>query len=135
MTYTRKGFTLIELIIFIVVAGIFVPLTYLAFSGALKEGMNPENVTANRLAAEQVIEQTAKQIPTLTGGPTNPFTTYPITGITTCTGISGCSVNATYQTFDGNAFSSAGAASNYVLITVTVNGFTTNTLVTNHDYP
>ncbi|MBA4418135.1 MAG: hypothetical protein C0392_09535 [Syntrophus sp. (in: bacteria)] len=124
------GFTLIELIIFIVIAGIFVPLTFIAFSSALKESMTPENVTTNRLTAEQVIELTAKQIPTLT----TDFTAYPITPAT-CSGISGCTVTAIYQTFNGSAFANSGSATNYVLVTVTVNSFTTNTLVTKHAYP
>lgn len=130
--FGSKGFTLIEMIIFIIIAGIFIPLTFVAFSGALKESMTPEKITEYRLAAEKVIELTAKQIPTLT----NNFTADSITAPTTCSGIPGCSVIPEYITFNGSAFGpSPGSHTNYVLITVNVNGFITHTLVTKHEYP
>jgi prepilin-type N-terminal cleavage/methylation domain-containing protein len=125
--FSSRGFTLIEMIVFIIIAGIFLPLTFVAFSGALKESMNPENITANRLAAEQVIELTAKQIAIA-------FPTGSV-GTTPCSGISNCTITEAYQTFSGGAFSNSGSATNYVLITVAVNGFTANTLVTKHEYP
>ncbi len=125
---SKKGFSLIELVIFIVVAGIFVPLTYIAFSSAMKQGKNPENVTTDRLNTEQVIELTVKQIQQAVPFPAT------IPSFATCGGIAGCAVTATYQTFNGSSFSSSGSATNYILITVTVNGFTTSTLVTNHGY-
>ncbi len=52
-----KGLTLIEMIVFIVVAGIFVPLAYIAFSNAVKGAATPEAYTKARLAAEQKMEE------------------------------------------------------------------------------
>jgi len=51
-----RGFTLIELIIFIVVAGLFVPLAYMAFTTALKDSTNPESVITARFLAEMKME-------------------------------------------------------------------------------
>jgi hypothetical protein len=130
MRITRVGFTLIELVLFIVIAGIFVPLTYIAFAGALKQGMDPENVTSYRLNAEQVVELTAKQIPALTTNFTGA-----IPSLTTCGAISGCTVTATYQTFNGSGFNNSGSPTNYVKIRVDVGSFTSYTIVTKHDYP
>jgi type II secretory pathway pseudopilin PulG len=52
----KDGFTLIELVIFIVVAGIFVPLAFIAFSGAIKSGTTPEFIVKARFIAEQKME-------------------------------------------------------------------------------
>lgn len=54
---SNRGFTLIELIIFIVIAGIFVPLAYVAFSKALTSGTTPENITTARFLAEKKMEE------------------------------------------------------------------------------
>jgi len=56
-----KAFTLIELIIFIVVAGIFIPFSYIAFSSILKEALTPEIVTKARFIAEQKIEEITRR--------------------------------------------------------------------------
>ncbi len=56
MMPNRHGVTLIELIVFIIVAGIFVPLAYIAFSAATKSGTNPELMMRARFAAEQKME-------------------------------------------------------------------------------
>jgi hypothetical protein len=63
----KEGFTAIELIIFIVVAGIFVPLAFIAFSGAIKGGATPELIMKARFIAEQKIEDITK----------NPFNSLP----------------------------------------------------------
>lgn len=55
-----RGFTLIELIIFIVIAGLFVPLAYIAFSAALKEGTRPESIITARFLAEKKMEEITK---------------------------------------------------------------------------
>lgn len=92
--------------------------------------MTPENVTTNRLAAEKVIELTAKQI-------ANSYpTVYPIPTPAYCTGITGCTVSAVYKTFDGSTFGDAGTSvTDYVLVTADVQGITARTLVTKHAYP
>ena len=56
----KKGITLIELIIFIVVAGLFVPLAYVAFSHAIRSATTPESVLTARFIAEQKIEDITK---------------------------------------------------------------------------
>jgi len=56
----KRGFTLIELIIFIVIAGLFVPLAYIAFTTALKSGTTPESTTRARFLAEQKLEEITK---------------------------------------------------------------------------
>ncbi len=62
MNYKRKrfisssGFSIIELITFIVIAGIFVPLAYIAFSSATKSAAVPEHVITARFIAEQKME-------------------------------------------------------------------------------
>ncbi len=55
-----RGFTLIELIIFIVVAGLFVPLAYMAFTSAIKDSTNPESVITARFLAEKKMEEITK---------------------------------------------------------------------------
>jgi prepilin-type N-terminal cleavage/methylation domain-containing protein len=138
VTISRKGFTLIEIIIFIVVAGIFAPLTYVAFSSALKQGTAPEDWSGARSIAEQAVELAAKrgftQITTdISGG----LPTCASMGVNVTSGF-GCNWTAARQTFNGAAFSSSGSG-NYILITITVttpmgNSFSTSTLVTNHAY-
>jgi type II secretory pathway pseudopilin PulG len=56
----KTAFTLIELIIFIVIAGVFVPLAYVAFSSAIKEGGKPEAIIKARFIAEQKLEDITK---------------------------------------------------------------------------
>lgn len=57
-----RGFTIIEMVIFIVMAGIFVPLAYIAFSSAVREGATPESITKARFIAEQKMENLTKDI-------------------------------------------------------------------------
>ncbi len=58
-----NGFTLIELITFITVAGIFVPLAYIAFQSVIKEGGKPETIIATRFIAEQKMEEITSASP------------------------------------------------------------------------
>jgi type II secretory pathway pseudopilin PulG len=55
-----KGFTLLELVIFIVVAGIFIPMAYIAFMAASRASLNPEAVVAARFLAERKLEDITK---------------------------------------------------------------------------
>lgn len=75
----REGFTMIELIMFIVIAGIFVPLAFIGFSGAIKSGTAPESITKARFIAEQKMEDITR----------NPFISLP-------------AAQATYITVPGN---------------------------------
>jgi len=58
---SNRGFTIIELITFIVIAGIFVPLAFIAFSAATKSATKPEQVITARFIAEQKMEEITKQ--------------------------------------------------------------------------
>lgn len=53
---TNRGFTLLELIVFIVVAGIFIPMAYIAFMAVTRASMNPEGVIIARFLAETKME-------------------------------------------------------------------------------
>lgn len=57
----NRGFTIIELVTFIVIAGIFVPLAFVAFSAVTKSAAKPEQVITARFIAEQKIEEITKQ--------------------------------------------------------------------------
>ena len=48
----RKGITLIELVIFILVGGIFVPLAYIAFMSVVKDSVKPETAATLKTVAE-----------------------------------------------------------------------------------
>lgn len=54
--HSNRGMTLIELIVFIIVAGMFIPLAYLAYSAALQDTAVPETVVKLRFIAEAKME-------------------------------------------------------------------------------
>jgi len=56
----RKGITLIELVIFILVGSIFVPLAYIAFTSVVRDSMKPETAGKARFIAEAKIEDITK---------------------------------------------------------------------------
>lgn len=123
----KRGITLIELIIFIVVAGLFVPLAYVAFSHAIRSATTPESVLTARFIAEQRIEDITK----------NPFDTIvstynpPVnTGYSSVSGYPGYQWRweIRYITYSGTppAIASSANPTNYLLIVVRVkepNGF------------
>jgi type II secretory pathway pseudopilin PulG len=55
-----NGFTLLELIVFIVVAGIFIPMAYIAFMAASRSSLDPEAVLTARFLAESKLEDITK---------------------------------------------------------------------------
>ena len=55
-----RGFTLIELIVFIVVAGIFIPMAYIAFMAVTRGLLNPGAVVTARFLAERKLEDITK---------------------------------------------------------------------------
>ena len=48
-----RGFTLIELIVFIVVAGIFIPMAYIAFMAAARGSLSPEAVVNCKVSCRE----------------------------------------------------------------------------------
>jgi hypothetical protein len=57
----KNGFTLIELIVFIVVASIFIPFAYMAFSGVSRGAGTSERIVITRFLAEQKVEELTNQ--------------------------------------------------------------------------
>ncbi|HOP86082.1 MAG TPA: hypothetical protein PLM71_08820 [Syntrophorhabdaceae bacterium] len=132
----KKGFTIIELIIFIVIAGLFVPLAYVAFTAALKNVATPESITTARFIAEQKLEEITKDnFETI-------ITNYPpptSTSYTDVPGYSGYQWKWTigYITYSGNppVISDSVSATNYLKIIVYVREpqgyeYDVNTIVT-----
>ncbi len=58
----ERGITLIELVIFIIVGGLFVPLVYIAFNSVIKNLTTPETVIKARFIAEAKIEDITKEV-------------------------------------------------------------------------
>jgi Tfp pilus assembly protein PilE len=56
----RNGFTLLELIVFIVVASIFIPMAYIAFMAASRSSSNAEAIVTARFLAEKKLEDITK---------------------------------------------------------------------------
>lgn len=117
----HKGFTLLELIIFIVIAGIFVPLAYIAFSSALRSSGTPESITTARFLAEQKLEDITKDnFDTIVAGYPPPLST----SYTNITGYTGYQWKWTvgYITYSGTppVISDSGSATNYLKIIVYV---------------
>lgn len=57
LRHNNKGFTLIELIIFIVLGAIILPTSFIAFSAAIKQFARPDEYVKARFIAEAKIEQ------------------------------------------------------------------------------
>jgi prepilin-type N-terminal cleavage/methylation domain-containing protein len=57
MKLSKKGFTLIELIIFIVVGAIILPASFVAFTAAIKHFSTPDYYVKARFFAEQKMEE------------------------------------------------------------------------------
>jgi len=131
-----RGFTLIELIIFIIIAGIFLPATFVAFSSAMKQGTQPEDYTRGMLLTEQTMELGIKR------GYTQLVS--DVAAPPTCATVIGVSIPAGYScTFTPSFITSLGGLSlssnNYVQIAVSVttpqgNTFSSTGMVTNHGF-
>lgn len=106
------GFTLVELVIFIVILGIIVSGVFLAFSTALQQSsnVNPQT-TANELAS-------ARMDIILGQRRMNGFATL----VDPCPAAAVCPAMSGYTTTSTIAALTIGADSNYKLITVTVTG-------------
>jgi Tfp pilus assembly protein PilE len=57
MKLSKKGFTLIELIIFIIVGAIILPASFVAFTAAMKHFSTPDYYVKARFFAEQKMEE------------------------------------------------------------------------------
>ncbi|OPY66098.1 MAG: hypothetical protein A4E62_02556 [Syntrophorhabdus sp. PtaU1.Bin002] len=57
LRHNNKGFTLIELIIFIVLGAIILPTSFIAFSAAIRQFARPDEYVKARFIAEAKIEQ------------------------------------------------------------------------------
>jgi len=57
----ERGITLIELVIFIIVGGLFIPLVYIAFNSVMKDMTTPETVIKTRFIAEAKMEDITKE--------------------------------------------------------------------------
>jgi prepilin-type N-terminal cleavage/methylation domain-containing protein len=144
--FGSKGFTLIELIIFIIIAGIFLPATYVAFSASMRNATQPEDYTKGRFLAEQAMEMATKRFSTnYVSNPTQVQTDVNNWGAsgTPCTAIGvtvpsgfACTFTPSYITTLGGLTLSA---NNYVQLLVTINTpqgntFTSTGMVTNHGF-
>lgn len=65
-----RGFTLIELIIFIVVGGIILPASFVAFTSAMRHFSTPDYYVKARFFAEQKMEELTSYV--YTDPPLNP---------------------------------------------------------------
>ena len=80
---SNRGFTLIELVIFIIVGAIFIPLTYVAFTTAMKSAATPDNMVKARFYAEQKMEElTSYSYTNPNLNPGGPWNDNPETGYT-----------------------------------------------------
>lgn len=69
-----KGFTLIEIIIFIVVAGIILPVILVPFATSVKESLTPEKVAKASYLAQQKMEELTKNAYDSVQTETQPYT-------------------------------------------------------------
>jgi type II secretory pathway pseudopilin PulG len=58
--FSDKGFTLIEIIVLIVMAGIIIPVIVVPFATGIREGKKPEMVTTAMYLAHQKMEELVK---------------------------------------------------------------------------
>jgi hypothetical protein len=75
-----KGFTLIELIIFIIVGAIILPASFVAFTAAIKHFSTPDYYVKARFFAEQKVEEITKDVFGTYSNTNQPYV--PITGYT-----------------------------------------------------
>jgi type II secretory pathway pseudopilin PulG len=129
LLFQRKGFTLIEIIVLIVIAGIIIPVIIVPFATGIRGSKKPEVVTTAMYLAHQKMEELMKfnydRAPELTPG-TYTLPAPPIAGYTWQWVIS-------YVT---NTFAASGADVGYKMIVVTVTDpqgstYNVNAVVTN----
>ena len=120
---SRQGFSLIELVTFIVVGGIILPASIIAFTNAMGNFMTPDYQTKARFYAEQKIEEVTSQsfdnLTCLTGTPNTTTYTDSPGGYQRV-----CLINYVQYNSGTNAIEDAGSATYYkkVKISVTPSG-------------
>lgn len=62
MKLSKKGFTLIELIVFIVIGAIFLPASFVAFTAAIQHFSTPDYYVKARFFAEQKMEELTSNV-------------------------------------------------------------------------
>jgi prepilin-type N-terminal cleavage/methylation domain-containing protein len=140
-----KGFTLIELIIFIIIAGIFLPATYVAFSASMRNATQPEDFTRGRLLAEEVMELGTKRGYTLLKSYIDTPLSKPPCGASSGDSIIGRSVPTGFSctlaliNLPNNFAGLTLTGTNYIQIDVSVttpqgNTFSSTGMVTNHGF-
>ncbi|HOS06524.1 MAG TPA: prepilin-type N-terminal cleavage/methylation domain-containing protein [Syntrophorhabdaceae bacterium] len=134
--FHSKGFTLIELIIFIIIAGIFLPATYVAFSSSMRSATQPEDLTRARLLAEEVMELATKRGFSQLSKDIASVPTCGTIGATVPSGYN-CTYTPEFRSFDGSGFTSG--TKDYIQIDVSIttpqgNTFKSTGMVTSHVY-
>ena len=134
--FHSKGFTLIELIIFIIIAGIFLPATYVAFSSSMRSATQPEDLTRGRLLAEEVMELATKRGFSQLSKDIASVPTCGTIGATVPSGYN-CTYTPEFRSFDGSGFTSG--TKDYIQIDVSIttpqgNTFKSTGMVTSHVY-
>ncbi len=134
---TQLGFTLIEVIIFLVLAGIILPLIFIPFMAGLKSYSTPEVVSTATFLGEELMEEIkGKGFDENPASPTDPGSLGPEAGETRSTyndvddydglvetpsGFSGYSRSVTvFYVASGALDTNAGAITNFKRIQVTV---------------
>ena len=138
----QQGFTFIEIIVSILIAALFIPLAYVAFSNAIREGTKPEDITRARLVAEQAMELAKRRgFTQLNTDIANPGTLPPCTGAESLGVILPAGYSCTWTPSRTNLPSGlpAGQEQNYIRVEVLIstpqgNTFDVSGLVTNHGY-
>jgi type II secretory pathway pseudopilin PulG len=116
----RKGITLIELIIFIIIAGIFVPLTYMAFTASMGKAAYPEGTLRARFVAEETMENAVKRGFNQLESDIASTPTCSAIGVSVPTGYSCAWTPAYVQYSAGTGTFVASGLSDYIMLTVTV---------------
>ncbi len=118
LVMNRKGITLIELIIFIIIAGIFVPLTYMAFTASMGKAAFPEGTLRARFVAEETMENAVKRGFNQLESDIASTPTCSTIGVSVPTGYS-CAWTPAYVQYSAGTFVASGS-SDYIMLTVTV---------------
>ena len=144
-TLHSRGFTLIELIIFIIIAGMFLPATFVAFSASMKQATTPEDYTRGMLLAEETMELATKRgyaqlLADVSNVPScgNPTGSTGI-GAVVPVGYTCTFTPSVITTLTGGAGNLTLSTNNYVQISVSIttpqnNTFTSTGMVTNHGF-
>ncbi|MHB8109379.1 MAG: prepilin-type N-terminal cleavage/methylation domain-containing protein [Syntrophorhabdaceae bacterium] len=115
----QKGFSLIELIIFIIIGAIFIPASLVAFTTVMNDMLVPDHQVKARFYAEQKMEEvTSRAFDNLT---CNPGTPNVLTFADSPEGYSRtCLINYVQYNSGTNSIDDAGTATDYKKIIISV---------------